>query len=121
MKAIDAFYEKLSEPNKSCLLAIQKIILSQNENLTVKWKYNVPFFCYKNKMCCYLWIEKKTNQPYIGVVEGKYFEEPEFIQENRSKMKIFLINPNDDLPQEKIESIIQKAINLYQIGLIKIN
>ena len=120
MKALDEFYFNLHEPNKSCLLALQKIILNQDIHITVEWKYRLPFFCYKDKMFCYLWIQKKTNQPYIGIVEGKYFEEPEFIQESRSRMKIFLLNPNEDLPIEKIEKIIQKAINLYINGIIKI-
>ena len=120
MKALDEFYFNLQEPNKSCLLALQKIILSQDVNITVEWKYKLPFFCFKGKMFCYLWIQKKTNQPYIGIVEGKYFEEPEFIQENRSRIKIFLLNPNEDLPIEKIAGIIQKAINLYKSNIVKI-
>lgn len=120
MKAIDEFYFNLQEPNKSCLLALQKIILSQDKDITAEWKYRLPFFCFKGKMFCYLWINKKTNQPYIGIVEGKYFEEPEFIQEKRSRMKIILFNPNEDLPFKNIEKIIQKAINLYKNGIVKI-
>ncbi len=120
MKALDEFYFNLQEPNKSCLLSLQKIILSQDADITVEWKYKLPFFCYKGKMFCYLWIQKKTNQPYIGIVEGKYFEESEFIQENRSRMKIILFDSNEDLPFEKIEKIIQKAINLYKTGIVKI-
>ncbi len=120
MKALDEFYFNLQEPHKSCLLALQEIILSQDLDISATWKYRFPFFCYKGKMFCYFWINKKTNQPYIGIVEGKYFEEPEFIQEKRSRMKIILFNPNEDLPIKKIEKIIQKAINLYKNGTVKI-
>jgi Domain of unknown function (DU1801) len=120
MKALDEFYFNLQEPNKSCLLALQKIILSQDADITAEWKYKLPFFCYKGKMFCYLWIQKKTNQPYIGIVEGKYFEEPEFIQENRSRMKIILFDSNEDLPIQKTANIIQKAIDLYKTGIVKI-
>jgi hypothetical protein len=35
-------------------------------------------------------------------------------------MKIMLFEPNQDLPLQTIENILQKAINLYKTGEIKI-
>ena len=69
---------------------------------------------------CYLWFHKKYKQPYIGIVEGNRFNEPFLIQEVRSRMKIMLLDPNEDLPLQTIENILQKAINLYKTGVIKI-
>ena len=43
------------------------------------------FFCYKGKMFCYLWVHKKNKQPYLCIVEGKYFDEPFLIQEGYLK------------------------------------
>jgi hypothetical protein len=80
----------------------------------------MPFFCYKGKMFCYLWINKKIKQPYIGIVEGKYFDEPFLIQEKRSRMKIIMFDVTEDLPLNQIEAIIQKALNLYKTGIVKI-
>ena len=80
----------------------------------------MPFFCYKGKMFCYLWIHKKYKQPYIGIVEGKHFDEPFLLQEARSRMKIMLLNSDEDLPLEQIEMVIEKAINLYKTDIIKI-
>ncbi|MEP7094799.1 MAG: hypothetical protein ABI793_12150 [Flavobacterium sp.] len=71
-------------------------------------------------MFCYLWIHKKHKQPYIGIVEGKHFEESFLIQEDRSRMKIMLLDSNVDLPIEAIENVIEKALNLYKTGIIKI-
>ena len=71
-------------------------------------------------MCCYLWIHKTLRKPYIGIVEGKYFDNPELIQEKRSRMKIMLLDPEKDLPIETITTILQKAISLYKSGEIKI-
>ncbi|MEP6929012.1 MAG: DUF1801 domain-containing protein [Flavobacterium sp.] len=104
---------------KEVLLAMKEIILRQDKHITNVLKYGMPFFCYKGKMFCYLWVHKKHNQPYIGIVEGKYFEEPFLIQEDRSRMKIMLFDSNEDLPIETIENILQKAINLYKTGIIK--
>ena len=120
MKALDNFYEQLEEPMKGCLLALRSIILKQDSNITPEWKYKVPFFCYKGKMFCYLWIHKKMNQPYIGIVEGKYFDEPFLVQEKRSRIKIMLFDPAKDIPMKSVESILQKALNLYKNGTIKI-
>lgn len=120
MKEIDNFYLQQDEPIKGCLLALREIILSQDADITNVLKYGMPFFCYKEKMFCYLWFHKKYKQPYIGIVEGKRFDEPFLIQEDRSRMKIMLLDPNKDLPLQTIENILQKAINLYKTGEVKI-
>ena len=120
MKQLDDFYLKQEEPVKGVFLALKDIILKQDHEITHVLKYGMPFFCYKGKMFCYLWIHKKHKQPYIGIVEGKHFDEPFLIQEARSRMKIMMLNADKDLPLEQIESILQKALNLYRSGEIKI-
>ena len=119
MKELDQFYLKQDEPIKGTLLALREIILKQDRDITAAWKYGMPFFCYKGKMFCYLWVHKKYKQPYIGIVEGKRFDEPFLLQEKRSRMKIMLFDPNADLPLQTIEPILQKALDLYRSGQIK--
>ncbi len=121
MNELTNFYLKQEEPIKSCLLALREIILQQDKDIKNVWKYGVPFFCYKGKMFCYLWIHKKYKHPYIGIVEGKHFTEAFLLQEDRKRMKIMLVDPNEDLPLPSIENIILKAINLYKMGVIKIH
>ncbi len=120
MRELDNFYLKQNEPIKGTILALRDIILQQDKEVTNAWKYGMPFFCYKGKMFCYLWFHKKYKQPYIGIVEGKKFDEPFLIQEDRSRMKIMLFDPNEDLALQTIENILQKALNLYRTGEIKI-
>lgn len=120
MTELDNFYFQQDEPTKSCLLALREIILHQDTDITNAWKYGMPFFCYKGKMFCYLWFHKKYKKPYIGIVEGKRFDEAFLIQEDRSRMKIMLFDPNEDLPLQTIEKIINKALDLYKTGQIKI-
>ncbi|RUT72059.1 DUF1801 domain-containing protein [Flavobacterium cupreum] len=120
MKETDDFYEKQEQPFKEVLLSLKEIILRQDKDITNVLKYGMPFFCYKGKMFCYLWIHKKLQQPYIGIVEGKYFEESFLIQEGRSRMKIMMLDFSEDLPLETIEIILQKALNLYKSGIIKV-
>ncbi|PWB24081.1 DUF1801 domain-containing protein [Flavobacterium sp. HTF] len=120
MKELDNFYEKQEEPIREVLLSLKEIILRQDKDITNALKYGMPFFCYKEKMFCYLLIHKKLKQPYIGIVEGKHFDEPFLIQEKRSRMKIMMFDSEKDLPLEQIESVIQKALNLYKSGIVKI-
>jgi hypothetical protein len=117
---LDNFYLQHSEPVNSCLLALRSIILKQDVNITAEWKYRMPFFCYKGKMFCYLWVHKTSHQPYIGIVEGKRIDHPGLIIEKRSRMKIMLFDPNQDLPIDTIEAMINQALDLYRSGTIKI-
>ena len=120
LKELDSYYLNKDEPNRSCLLALRSIILEQDTNITETQKWGMPCFCYKKKMFCYLWIDKKTDHPYILMVEGKYLDHPELEEGDRSRMKIFRVNPNIDLPVMTIESILQKALDLYRQGIIVI-
>ena len=119
MTDLHNYYLNKEEPNKSCLLALRSIILDQDTNITETQKWGMPCFCYKKKMFCYLWTDKKTDEPYILMVEGKRLVHPELEVGKRSRMKIFRVNPNKDLPKKTIENILQKALDLYKKDIIK--
>lgn len=80
----------------------------------------MPCFCYKKKMFCYLWTDKKTKEPYLLLVEGALLVDPELEAGDRSRMKIFRVNPNADLPLAKINELLNNALDLYRLGIIKI-
>jgi hypothetical protein len=120
VQELQNYYLNKAEPNKSCLLALRRIILAQDTNITETQKWGMPCFCYKNKMFCYLWTDKKTDQPYILMVEGKHLDHPELEEGNRTRMKIFRVIPNKDIPIKTIELILQKAVDLYRTGVIKL-
>ena len=117
---IDHFYLQKEEPVKSCLIALREIILKQDPEIRVAWKYGMPFFCYKGKMFCYLWVHKTIKQPYIGFVEGKYLNHPKLLIEKRARMKIFLCDPEKDLPVKTIETILKQSLDLYRKGAVHI-
>ncbi len=116
----DNYYLSKDEPNKSCLLALRNIILKQDNNITETIKWGMPCFCYKKKIFCYLWTDKKTDKPYMLMVEGKLLNHPELEKGNRSRMKIYRVDPNIDLPINFIDSLLNDALNLYKTGIIKI-
>lgn len=116
MNDFDHFFMQQSEPNKSCLLALKSIVLEHHADISSAWKYGMPFFYFKGRMFCYLWVHKKTGQPYLGFVEGKHLNHPLLIQEKRARIKIMLFDANGDLPIETINSLLQEAISLYTKG-----
>jgi Domain of unknown function (DU1801) len=120
MRDIDSFYLSQGEPNKSCLMALQKIILDQDPEITETQKYGMPCFCYRKKMFCYLWTDKKTDEPYILLVEGKHLVHPKLEKGARSRMKILRINAAKNLPLTLIRSILKQALDVYRSGTIKI-
>ena len=114
LRPIDNYFLQHDEPVKSCLQFLREHILKQGENITEEWKYRMPFYCCNKKMFCYLWLHKKYHQPYIGIVEGKRINHPDLIIEKRARMKILLIDPMQDIPIKKIDSILKEVITLYK-------
>ncbi len=113
LRPIDQYYLNQVEPFKSCLQALRLRILGFDKNIIEKWHYGMPFFYYKEYRCCYLWVHKKRQQPYIGVVDGNYVRFPDLLAEKRSRMKIFLVKPEQDLPLKKIDLLMKAIIKLY--------
>ncbi len=114
MSLNDQFYLDKEEPNRSCLLSLRELILEQHELVNETRKYGMPCFCYGKKMFCYLWVDKKTTEPYILFVEGKHLEHPKLESGSRARMKIFRVPAQKDIPIESITALLQKAISLYQ-------
>ncbi|MCR9013608.1 DUF1801 domain-containing protein [Aquiflexum gelatinilyticum] len=114
------FYHKKPEPVKGCLLALRDIVLAQDDLVTETVKYGMPCFCYKKKMFCYLWTEKKSGEPYLLMVEGRHLQHPGLEKGNRSRMKIFRIDPDLDIPVDEVKGLLNEALDLYRTGKIKV-
>ncbi|CAN5634835.1 hypothetical protein BH11BAC2_BH11BAC2_14370 [soil metagenome] len=110
---IDEYYLNKPEPLKSYLLALRQIIITSDPLISEAWKYRMPFFMYKGKMFCYVWFHKKSGQPYIGIVEGRKIDHPDLVKGERSRMKIFELDLNKNIPVRKIGTIFKMAKAFY--------
>lgn len=119
MSTEDNFYFDKEEPQKGCLLAMRDIILGYGPKISETIKYGMPCFCYKGKMFCYLWMDKKSREPYFLMVEGEYLNHPKLETGSRARMKIFRVDPKKDLPIVEINLIMNQALDLYRNGKIK--
>lgn len=109
----EKFYFNQAEPNRSCFLAMRDILLTINHDISETTKYGMPCFCFKGKQFCYLWMDKKSNDPYFLLVDGNKLNHPELQSDDRKRMKIFSVDPNEDLPLKTIYNILEEARELY--------
>ena len=119
MKTIDQFYLDKEEPVKSCLLALKTIISEYNPELESKWYYRLPCFMYQNQIFCYLWIDKKTQFPYIAIGKGVNIEHPDLIKGKRTFTSILPIDPNEDIPIETIYDLFDKVMEFYPKNTVR--
>ena len=94
--------------------------MEQDENISETVKYGMPCFCFKKKMFCYLWVDKKTLAPYILMVEGKLIDHPLLVAGKRARMKTLSVDPNADLPVETIQEVLNLGLDLYRNGVVKV-
>ncbi len=110
---LDNFYLEQPEPNRSFMLGLRSFFLQYDSNISEEWKYKLPFFHYKQKPFCYIWRNKKTQAPYIGIVKADKFDHPLLIKGDRKKMKVLYFDPDADIPTGVINEIFQLAIRYY--------
>lgn len=114
LRPIDEWFMQQKEPCKSYLQFLRDHILKLDSNISEKWSYSMPFYHYRDKRFCYLWVHKKLLQPYIGIVDGKLVNGPDLLAEKRSRMKILLLDPGKDIPLKRINQLLKEVIALYK-------
>lgn len=70
-------------------------------------------FRYKGKLFCYLWVDKKTYQPYLGIYKGIEIDHPQLELGSRNKMKVIYFDAAKDIPIETLDDIFDMALMLY--------
>lgn len=102
------------------MLFLRDLILAQDNFIQETKKYGMPCFCYKNKMFCYLWVDKNTDFPYLLFVEGNRLSHPQLKAGNRKRMKTFSVNPTEDIDERSITTLLNEALDFYRNGVIKV-
>ncbi|KAF2517554.1 DUF1801 domain-containing protein [Flavobacterium salilacus subsp. salilacus] len=114
MRSVDNYFLTKEEPVKGCLLFLRNHIVNFDKAITEELKYGMPFYLYNGKMCCYLWVHKKHGFPYLGIVEGNKVIHNRLLVEKRARMKILLINPEEDIDVEAINDVLNQMTALYK-------
>ncbi len=114
IQQLQDYYLTLPEPTQGCFLAVRDYILAYDPLIAEAWKYRTPFFCYRGRIMSYLWINRKTQQPYLGVMDGKLIEHPQLRSEGRARVKVLSLDPAGELPLDVIDFVLQQSIALRQ-------
>ena len=104
------FYLDQEEPLRSALMALRDIILGVDSSIKSAWKYSSPFFVYQGKNLCYLWYDKQTQHPYIGIIDGYQIDHPALLKGERKQIKILAVNPEEDFPINAIQEVLAVAM-----------
>ncbi len=104
------FFMQAPEPAKSFLAYIRTLIHASAPGVQEKMSYGMPFYYLRGRRFCYLWIQKATGWPYIGIVNGSAIDFPGLEAGERSKMKIFPVDPDKDMPDAEIKVLLGLAI-----------
>ena len=118
-ESTESWYLKHEEPNRSCFLAMREIVRKSDSEVAETIKYGSPCFVYRGRAFCYLWKDKKTNEPYFLLVEGKRLSNLALEAGDRKRMKVLRVDPDQDLDVTTITSILHEALDLYRNGIIK--
>lgn len=113
MNELEHFFDKQEEPVKSTFLFLKDFILNYHEDIDLFKKWGLPYLYFKKKPLCYIWKDKKTNEPYLGFAKGSKINHPALIAGDRTWIKIFPVNPHKDIDVQTLSEILDEALPLY--------
>lgn len=110
---LESFFRLKPEPQQSCLYFLRSIITNFDPEIRETYKWKLPFYTLKGKMFCYLWIDKKNDQPYICFTKGNELDHPLLVQGERKKMKAFYVDPYEDIDVKTLTELLNLAREKY--------
>lgn len=111
LNPLENYFLQQEEPLQSCMLYLRDWL--QKQNLEESYKFSTAFYSYKGKMFCYMSVRKKDKQFYLGFVQGYKMKHPSLKKEGRKQIKVYYLNPEEDLPIKTIKEIVTEAKKLY--------
>lgn len=81
--------------------------------LTESWKNHTPFYYYHKKWFAFISYNPKNYEIYISFVKGGQIEHSNLISEGRKQMKIYYIDPHENIDTEELKTIVDKLKTLY--------
>jgi hypothetical protein len=112
LRPADQWFLSHPEPARSCLLQLRQYILHYSPDVEERWSYGMPFYYFGQKRLVWLWFHKKHKLPYIGFVDGNLLNEPDLLKEERSRMKIKLIEPDKAIPLKRLNELVGRALRV---------
>jgi len=106
------YYSKQPEPIQSCLLALKTLIMASNRELTHERRYQIPFFCFRGKKVCFLWVTRK--KVMVGFVEDSSLQPKVPGIKRKDRFETLLLDAGEDIPVELILERLTEKITLAE-------
>ncbi|WP_296151463.1 DUF1801 domain-containing protein [uncultured Flavobacterium sp.] len=114
VNALEHYYDKQETATRECLIALKSIVLSVDENIIHKRKYQIPFFSYYEYNLGFLWVHKK--KILLGFIQDKK-SFPTTEQRIKDNVTTLQINPLDEIPIDDIKETFRQLVEKYNKNL----
>lgn len=111
LNPLENYFLQQPEPLQGRMLYLRDWLKAQG--LEEVYKFSTAFYLYKGKMFCYMSVRAKDKQFYLGFVKGYKMKHPSLKKEGRKQIKVFYINPSEDVPLKDLKQILSEAKKLY--------
>jgi hypothetical protein len=102
---IDNYFLSLPEPEQSALLFLHQFLI-KDSGLECQRKFNTPFYYHNGKWFCFISYDPKKRSIYISFVKGNKVSHPKLFSEGRKRMKIYKVDPDEDIHTKELQNII---------------
>lgn len=116
MKPADLYILNQPDKYRDILLHIVSVIENTIPEVTLEYKWTVPYFYYKKKPLCYLHASHKHHFVDIGFAKGFQLKQNQqyLVADNgRNTVKSLRYYSLDEVDNEVLISVLKEAIILY--------
>lgn len=121
MKPAEAYLLNQAKPFKSILLQLQVLIEATVPELTLEFKYNIPFYYLNGKPFCYLNVPPKKKYVDVGFWSSAHLSIhlDKMVTEGRKVMKSLRYFKVDDIDAEVLRAVLENARAVNHKGFWK--
>jgi len=116
MKAVDLYILKQPEKYRSILFHIITVVQNTIPDVTLEYKWSVPYFYYKTKPLCYLNASHKNGFVDVGFAKGFQLKcnlDKLIADKGRNTVKSLRYFSLEQIDNEILISVIEEAKPLY--------
>lgn len=108
MKSFLDIFSKYDEDIAACMMGVDQLLVDFDKGIQRAIKYNSSCYVLNEKMFVFAMVEKDTKRPYILFTDGDLLEHPKLIQGDRKRMKVYYLNPTEDIDKNELYNLLEQ-------------
>lgn len=106
---LEEYFKQLPIKQRNIAFQTRQVLLSLNDSVKEIKRYNIPFYCYRNKNLFYLSYHNKK-ELILGVIYGAFLQSESYILKGEQKLVRHIHLEEIDLQSEECLTILHQAI-----------